>query len=187
MNESEGMRPGPVTSDHAPKNSPLQSKRRVSRIKSLARNSETARHSIIPVSPRPFRESWTCADCDQVHESLNGYPRLGAFVASNRNSLIVSCSTTCRRGCCYKYRTSSENSWRSLMPRTRALYWLVSPYSAGRWTTTCQAGWNRCCGISSIQLPISKRVKITVGITFNSLKRKKRGAMRKDLKSQPLN
>ncbi len=47
------------------------------------------RHSIISVSPRPFRESRTCADCDQVHESLNGYPRLGAFIASDRNSLIV--------------------------------------------------------------------------------------------------
>jgi hypothetical protein len=83
------MRPGPVTSDHSPENSSLQSKRRMSQIKSSAKNGETVRHSIISVSPRPFRESWTCADCDQVHESLNGYPRLGAFVASDRNFLIV--------------------------------------------------------------------------------------------------
>ena len=89
MKESEGMRPGPVTSDHSPENSSLQSKRRMSQIKSSAKNGETVRHSIISVSPRPFRESWTCADCDQVHESLNGYPRLGAFVASDWNFLIV--------------------------------------------------------------------------------------------------
>jgi hypothetical protein len=79
MKESEGMRPGPVTSDHSPENSSLQSKRRMSQIKSSAKNGETVRHSIIWVSPRPFRESWTCADCDQVH----------AFVASDRNFLIV--------------------------------------------------------------------------------------------------
>jgi hypothetical protein len=89
MKESEGMQPGPVTSDHSPENSSLQSKRRMSQIKSSAKNGETVRHSIISVSPRPFRESWTCADCDQVHESLNGYPRLGAFVASDWNFLIV--------------------------------------------------------------------------------------------------
>ena len=90
MNESEGMRPGPFTSDHSPENSSLQSKRRMSLIKISARNSGTVRHSIISVSPRPFRESWTYANCDQVHESLNGYPRLGAFVASDRNFLTVS-------------------------------------------------------------------------------------------------
>lgn len=83
------MRPGPVTSDHSPENSSLQSKRRMSQIKNSAKNGATVRHSIISMSPRPFRESWTCADCDQVHESLNGYPRLGAFVASDRNFLIV--------------------------------------------------------------------------------------------------
>ena len=90
MNESEGMRPGPFTSDHSPEISSLQSKRRMSLIKISARNSETVRHSIISVSPRPFRESWTCANCDHVHKSLNGYPRLGAFVASDRTFLIVS-------------------------------------------------------------------------------------------------
>ena len=83
------MRPGPVTSDHSPENSSLQSKRRMSQIKSSANNGATVRHSIISVSPRPFRESWTCAECDQAHESLNGYPRLGAFVVSDRNFLIV--------------------------------------------------------------------------------------------------
>jgi hypothetical protein len=83
------MRPRLVTSDHSPKNSSLQSKRRMSQIKSSAKNSETVRYSIISVSPRPFRESWTCADCDQVYESLNGYLRLSAFVASDRNFLIV--------------------------------------------------------------------------------------------------
>ena len=62
----------------------------MSRIKRSARDSEIVRHSIIPVSPRPSRESWTCANFDQVHESLNGHPRLGAFVASDRNFLIVS-------------------------------------------------------------------------------------------------
>jgi hypothetical protein len=89
MKELEGMRPGPVISDHSPENSSLQSKRRMSQIKSSAKNGQTVRHSIISVSPRPFRESWTCAVCEQVHESLNGYLRLGAFVASDRNFLIV--------------------------------------------------------------------------------------------------
>ncbi len=77
------MRPGPVTSGHSPENSSLQSKRRMNQIKSLAKNGATVRQSIISVSPRPFRESWTCADCDQFHESLN------AFVVSDRNFLIV--------------------------------------------------------------------------------------------------
>jgi hypothetical protein len=88
MKESEGVRPGPVTSDHSPENSSLQSKRRMSQIKNSAKNGEAVRYSIISVSPRPIRESWRCADCDHVDESLNGYPRFGALVASDRNFLI---------------------------------------------------------------------------------------------------
>ena len=88
MSEPEDMRPGPVISDHSVENSSLQPKRRMGQIKSSARNSETVCHSIILVTSRPLRESWTCANCDQVHKSLIGYPR--AFVASNGNTLIVS-------------------------------------------------------------------------------------------------
>ena len=89
MKESDGIRPLPVTSDHSPENSSLQSKRRMSQIKSSAKNGETVRYSIISVTPRPFRESWACADRGQVHESLNGYPRVGTFVTRDRNFLIV--------------------------------------------------------------------------------------------------
>ncbi|KAK9427416.1 hypothetical protein V1505DRAFT_358806 [Lipomyces doorenjongii] len=41
MKESEGMRPGPVTLDHSPENSSLQSKWRMSQIKSSAKTGET--------------------------------------------------------------------------------------------------------------------------------------------------
>ena len=148
------MRLGPVTSDHSPENSSLQSRRRMSQIKSSAKNSETVRHSIISVSPHPFRESWTCADCDQVHESLNGYPRLGAFVASDRNFLIVRRFNHLQARLLLQVQDELRKF--EAQPWTRALCWLVIPDSSGRWTTTCQAGGNRCCGKSSIQQPISK-------------------------------